>query len=147
MNSDILMEILLKLNRRLCWEKRSIIMFMDKLPHATLKIWTKSFENKSALFTKKTTSHLQPLDHGIFRRLNSNIINAHIWHMLLVYFSCVQVCWSSSGNKVDIHGLKLCFKKAQWWNAFNIKAGLLDSEGKWWMQLCLATLKLTHLQK
>lgn len=23
--------------------------------------------------------------------------------MLLVYFSCVQVCWSSSGNKVDIH--------------------------------------------
>ena len=32
---------------------------------------------------------------------------------VFVYFRCVQVCWSSSGNKVDIHGLKdkWCLRK------------------------------------
>lgn len=65
MESDILTEILRKLNARLRREKRTIVLLMDNAPCHPEDLNDKFSQIKIVFLPKNTTSRLQPLDLGI----------------------------------------------------------------------------------
>ena len=94
MNTDIMKDILFKLNRRLSRKNRRILLVMDNAPchPESLK---DSFSNIKIVFLpKNTTSKTQPLDAGIIANWKVN------YKKRLLRYVCGQVDGSRSASEI-----------------------------------------------
>ena len=134
MNSDILMEILSKLNRRLSREDRSIILFMDNAPCHPKDLDDNFAKIKNVFFPKNTTSRLQPLDLGIIQAFKLKYYKRLLTHVV----SKVDQCNSASDVCKSVDVLQAIRWTSMAWTDVSgstvvkcfIKAGMLDAEGK-----------------
>ena len=78
MESDILTEILRKLNARLRRERRTIVLLMDNAPCHPEHLNDKFSPIKIVFLPKNTTSRLQPLDLGIIQTFKLKVLKAPI---------------------------------------------------------------------
>ena len=134
MESDILTEILRKLNARLRREKRTIVLLMDNAPCHPEDLNDKFSQIKIVFLPKNTTSRLQPLDLGIIQTFKLKYYKRILTHVVNKVDDCStasEVCKS-----VDI--LQAIRWTAMAWNDVPkstvvkcfIKAGVLNCEGE-----------------
>lgn len=72
MNGDILSKVLEKLNRKLCVEKRKVLLFMDNAGCHPPDIVDKFSNITVSFLPANTTSKLQPLDLGIIKNFKTH---------------------------------------------------------------------------
>ena len=70
MTSEIFETVLSKLNRKLVFENRKVILFLDNATCHPESIYDEFSNIKIVFLPKNTTSRLQPLDAGIIRNFN-----------------------------------------------------------------------------
>ena len=75
MTSEIFETVLSKLNRKLVFENRKVIRFLDNATCHPESMDDKFSNIKIVFLPKNTTSRLQPLDAGLSETLKSNIEN------------------------------------------------------------------------
>ena len=133
MNSDILMEILSRLSRRLSREDRSIILFMENAPCHPEDLDDKFDKIKIVFFPKNTTSRLQPLDLAIIQAFKLKYYKRLLTHVV----SKVDQCNSASDVCKSVDVLQAIRWTSMAWNDVSestvvkcfIKVGMLDAEG------------------
>ena len=125
MMSEIFETVLSKLNRKLVFENRKVILFLDNATYHPESMDEKFSNIKIVFLPKNTTSRLQPLDAGIIRnfkvkyrkslvkyvlsRINGNASAAEIVQdvNILMAIRWVQQTWKD----VTPSTVKRCFKK------------------------------------
>ena len=133
MESDILIEIIRKLNGRLRRENRRILLFMDNAPCHPEDLDDKFQQIKIIFLPKNTTSRLQPLDLGIIQAFKLKYYKRLLTHVV----SKVDQCNSASEVCKSVDLLQAIRWTAMAWNDVSestvvkcfIKAGILDSQG------------------
>ena len=112
MNSDILMEILSKLIRRLSREHRSIIPYMDNAPCHPEDLDVKFEKIKIVFLPKNTTSRLQPLDLGIIQAFKLEYYKRPLTHVV----SKLDQCNSASDVCKSVDFLQAIRWTSMTWN-------------------------------
>ena len=115
MTSEIFETLLSKLNRKLVFENRKVILFLDNATYHPELMDDKFSNIKIVFLPKNTTSRLQPLDAGIIRnfkvkyRINDNASAAEIVQgvNILMAIRWVQRAWKD----VTLSTVKRCFEK------------------------------------
>ena len=134
LNSDILMEILSKLIRRLSREHRSIIPYMDNAPCHPEDLDEKFEKIKIVFLPKNTTSRLQPLDLGIIQAFKLEYYKRLLTHVV----SKLDQCNSASDVCKSVDLLQATRWTSMAWNDVLestvvkciIKAGIFRFRGK-----------------
>jgi len=81
MSSEIMEDILKKLNKRLVWEKRSILLFLENATPHDPEFVGRFSHMKIVFLPANTTSKLQPLDAGILKFCTEDPYFAMLFHI------------------------------------------------------------------
>ena len=82
MNSEIMLDVLSKVNRQLVREKRKVILFLDNVSSHSPELADKLSNIKVIFLPKNTTSRLQPLDAGIIKNFKAHYRKLMLKHTL-----------------------------------------------------------------
>ena len=134
MESDILTEILRKMNARLRREKRTIVLLMDNEPCHPEDLNDKFSQIKIVFLPKNTTSRLQPLDLGIIQTFKLKYYKRLLTHVV----NKVDDCSTASEVCKSVDVLQAIRWTAMAWNDVPkstvvkcfIKAEVLNCEGE-----------------
>ncbi|CAB4015343.1 tigger transposable element-derived 6-like [Paramuricea clavata] len=112
MESEILEEILINLNRRLKTQNRRILLFMDNAPCHPEDLGEKFTQIKVLFLPANITSRLQPLDLGIIQEFKLKYYRCLLTHVV----STIDVCSSASEVCKSIDVLQAMRWTAMAWN-------------------------------
>ena len=118
MYSDIMESILSKLDRKMCLEKRKVVLFWDNTTWHPETLQTSLTNIKLVFLPKNTTSRLQPLYAAIIRSFK------HEYGKLLVCYVVSRIDEGKTNSQIieDDHVLKVITRLQTAWKSVSTEA-------------------------